>query len=361
LKDLIERVKESEKIKLCLNATIKAVDGYVGNYKTTISSAQGEIVYEHGVAIIATGGNEYKPEEYLYGESPKVITQRELEERIVKGELGEVGSVVMIQCVGSREPQRPYCSRYCCSAAVKNALKLKEINPRVDIYILYRDIRTYGFKEDYYRRAREQGVVFLRYSEDDKPCVSSVNGRVKVLVRDRVLKERLEFSPDLLVLSTAIVPQRDNDELAKMFKLPLNAEKFFLEAHVKLRPVEFATDGVFLAGLCHAPKGVSESIDQAAAAAAKAATILSKDHIESESQVCQVDETRCTACGSCVPVCAFNALEIAVVDERSGKRAAKLNEALCKGCGACAATCRCGALDIRGYTNEQIFEMIESF
>jgi heterodisulfide reductase subunit A len=360
LNSLIEKVKNNDKIQLHLNTTIKQIEGFVGSYKTTMTNERGEIEFEHGIVIVATGGREYKPTEYLYGKDDRVITQRELEEKIVnlKSKISNLKSVVMIQCVGSRSDERPYCSRYCCGEAIKNALKLKELNEDISVYILYRDMRTYGFKEEYYRRARERGVIFIRYEKDNEPRVERLDGRLVVEVTDLILRERLVINPDLLVLSAAITPQDDNKELAKMLKVPLNPDNFFLEAHVKLRPVEFATDGVFLAGLCHAPKSISESIAQSYAAVSRASVLLSKEKIEAEGQTCRVDVTKCSACGICEAVCAYKAIEVVVVDEKQGIKAAQVNEALCKGCGACAATCRCGALDVKGFTNEQIFQAI---
>jgi len=285
----------------------------------------------------------------------------------------------MIQCVGSREPGRPYCSRICCAEAVKNAIALKESNPDVEVYVLYRDIRTYGMREEYYKKARELGVVFIRYSPDDKPDVrleprassltpqapSSVhppepsNPRALepspvVTVRDPILGRTLELKPDLLVLSTGVVPQAGSDELAKMLKVPLNADGFFLEAHMKLRPVDFATEGVFMAGLCHFPKFIDESIAQARAAAGRAATVLSREHIESEATVATVNQNRCTACRMCETLCAYRAIEVKTVNETFGIQAAMVNEALCKGCGACVASCRCSAIDLKGFTNDNI-------
>ncbi|MDI6704391.1 MAG: CoB--CoM heterodisulfide reductase iron-sulfur subunit A family protein [bacterium] len=358
---MIDRVKRNDRIRLYLSAKIKDIEGFVGNYKTTLINEGGEIEsFEHGIIIVATGGNEYKPTEYLYGNDSRVITQRELEERIVTSHpsLIPLHSIVMIQCVGSRDNDRPYCSRYCCSAAIKNAIKLKEVNKDINIYILYRDMRTYGFLEDYYKKAREEGVIFIRYDEENRPVVTN-NGRLSVSILEPLLKEKLIINPDIIVLSTAITPQDDNKELAQMLKVPLNAENFYLEAHVKLRPVEFATDGVFLAGLCHAPKGISESIQQAYAAVSRAVTLLNQDEIEAEGQICSVDITKCTACGICESVCAYKAIEVTQITERI--KAAKVNEALCKGCGTCVATCRCGALDLKGFTDDQIFQAITTF
>ena len=260
----------------------------------------------------------------------------------------------MIPCVGSRAPDRPWCSRICCAEAVKNAVALKELNPDTDVFVLYRDIRTYGLREEHYRRARELGVVFIRYTPEHKPEVAVEAGRPVVTVRDPVLDRSVRFRPDLLALSTGIVPRAGAKELARMLKVPLNADGFFLEAHMKLRPVDFATEGVFMAGLAHFPKFIDEAVAQARAAAGRAATVLSRDTLEAEATVAHVDRERCTACRMCETLCAYRAIEVKVVNETFGTRAAVVNEALCKGCGACAANCRCSAIDVRGFTNENI-------
>ncbi len=358
LNSLIEKIKNNRLISLQLNTQVKNIEGFVGNYKTTLENG---VEFEHGIIIVATGGNEYTPTEYLYGQDERIVTQRELEERIaLESNFQDLKSIVMIQCVGSRDDQRPYCSRYCCSQSIKNALKMKDHNPKTNIYILYRDIRTYGFKEEFYRTAREKGVDFIRYDLKNKPQVIKNNGHLEVRVTDPLLSQELIINPDLIALSAGCLPQEDNGSLAQLLKVPLNAEGFFLEAHVKLRPVEFATEGVFLAGLCHSPKGIPETIAQAYAAASRACTLLGKDQIEAEGQIAEVNINRCTACGICESICAFKAVEVTVVDEKRGIKAAKVNEALCKGCGACAATCRCGAIDVRGVTDHQIDLMIKA-
>jgi len=270
----------------------------------------------------------------------------------------------MVQCVGSRDNDRPYCSRICCAEAVKNAITLKELNPDTDVYVLYRDIRTYGMREEYFRRARELGVVFIRYTPENPPQVKLQTANCKlqtdfvVTVSDPVLGRDIELAPDLLVLSSGLVPQTGSAELAQMLKVPLNAEGFFLEAHMKLRPVDFATEGVFMAGLCHFPKFIDEAAAQARAAAGRAATILSRDTLEAEATVASVNPDRCSACHMCETLCAYRAIEVKVINERTGKQAAVVNEALCKGCGACAANCRSSAIDVRGFTSENIVREI---
>lgn len=286
-----------------------------------------------------------------------MVTQRQFEERLVSDErsLRRLRSVVMIQCVQSRDDTHPYCSRVCCAAAIKNALKFKEINPKAAVHILYRDVRTYGLKELRYREAREKGVVFCRYDAEEKPTLSIKDGALTVKVDEPILGRRLLFSPDLVVLSPGVAPNPENKALSQMLKVPLGPDGFLLEAHVKLRPVDFATDGVFVCGLAHYPKDLSEAIAQAKAAAGRAATVLSKSALEAEGKVASVIETRCSGCGTCVEVCAYQAIEL---DAKTGR--AVVNEALCKGCGVCAASCRAAAIDLRGFANEQILAMLEA-
>ncbi|MFO7637837.1 MAG: FAD-dependent oxidoreductase [bacterium] len=360
LKAMVVRVKEHPRITLHTSVALDSIDGFVGDYRTTfhVRGADKPMEYEHGVVVVATGAEYRQPTEYHYGESDRIITQRELEERVEayrrSPKAERPGSVVMIQCVGSREPDRSWCSRICCAEAVKNAIALKELTPDADVFVLYRDIRTYGMREEHYRRARELGVVFIRHTPEEKPEVAIEDGRPVVTARDPVLGRRIRFRPDLLALSTGIVPRAGAKELAMMLKVPLNADGFFLEAHMKLRPVDFATEGVFMAGLAHFPKFIDEAIAQARAAAGRAATVLSRDTLEAEATVAHVDRERCTACRMCETLCAYRAIEVKVVNETFGTRAAVVNEALCKGCGACAANCRCSAIDIRGFTNENI-------
>lgn len=370
LRELIDAVDQNELIHVYRGSEVKKIDGYVGNFETTIEKHETEDVttesesVEHGVVIVATGANEHQPDEYLYGEDPRVITQSQLEERLAEEQedtpVPSDGTVVMIQCVGSRDDNRPYCSRFCCSQAIKNALKIKEKDPDVNLFILYRDMRTYGFKEVYYKKAREAGIIFIRYDLSNKPKVSVEDGKLYVSVMDLILGEELLLEPDLLALSAATVPNEDSQNLAQMLRVPLNADGFFMEAHVKLRPVDFATEGIFVCGLCHSPKSMEETIDQACAAVSRAITILSSDVIEAEGQISQVDITKCSACGMCETICAYKAIEVGIVDERRGIKAAQINDALCKGCGACAANCRCEAVDVKGYTDEQIFAAINA-
>ena len=358
LKSLLDRVQSSKLIHAYTGATIKKIEGFIGNYKTTITTRDGEEQFEHGVVIVATGGYELETKEYLYGQSSQVVTQRELEKLIAEKEdkALKARSVTMIQCVGSRIPERPYCSRYCCSEAMKNALKLKELDPTREVTIVYRDIRTFGLKEDYYKKARELNVRFIRYDEDRKPEVIQQGDQLSLRVFDPVMNAPVEFKTDLLALSVGTVPNPENEEIGKMLKVPTNQDGFFLEAHVKLRPVDFATDGVFMCGMAHAPKLSEEAITQANAAVSRACTILTKDFIEAEGKTAYVNKFRCAACGLCEQNCPFSAI---AVDPNEG--CAVVNTVLCKGCGVCTASCRMNAVDLNGFNNEEVLAQIAAF
>ncbi|MEO0070991.1 MAG: CoB--CoM heterodisulfide reductase iron-sulfur subunit A family protein [candidate division WOR-3 bacterium] len=365
LAELIEKVSFHPRIRLFTNARITRVEGFVGSFTSTIQqtadSREPSATIEHGVVILATGARYRQPEgEYGYGESERVITQEDMERLIAHRSeaLKGLRLVVMVQCVGSREDERPYCSRICCTEAIKNAIAIKEQSPETEVIILYRDIRTYGLKETFYRRARELGVNFIRYTLETKPKVQRENGLLRVRVYEPILRTELDLTPDLLVLSSGLVANPDTSELGKMFKVPLHQDRFFLEAHAKLRPVDFATEGVFLCGLCHYPKFIDESIASAQAAAGRAITVLARDFIEAEPYQAVVNLERCSACGMCEGLCAYRAIEVQVVDKRRGKRAAVVNSALCKGCGTCAANCRSQAIDIKGFLSENIYREI---
>ena len=359
--NLAKSVNEHPRIRAYTNTWIVDAYGYVGNFTTEIMRYRGRVIekIEHGVTIIATGAEEYKPEEYLYGRDPRVLTQLELEDEIAKRnpDVVDCANLVMIQCAGSRNAERPYCSRVCCNQAIKNALKLKEIKPDMNIYVLYRDMRTYGFYEEYYEKARQMGVIFLLYEPEDKPEVSQIrrDGRylLRVKGKDPVLGEEVAIDADILALAVPIVTPEDARELAMLYKVPLNADGFFLEAHVKLRPVDFATEGIFVCGLAHAPKAIGESIAQAKAAASRATTVLAKETITAEGIVASVDESICAGCGICEALCPYGAI---TVDEK--EKVAKVNEALCKGCGTCCGACPSGAAQQRGFTADQIISMV---
>jgi heterodisulfide reductase subunit A len=364
LGDLIRKVYRHPSIHVSTGATITEASGYVGNFITKVRSRGMVKEIHHGVAIIATGAEEYKPTEYLYGKDERVITQVELGEKIAKADEKVINSrsLVMIQCVGCRNEERNYCSRVCCSHSIKNALKLKEIKPEMDIYVLYRDMRTYGYKEDYYRAASEKDVKFIRYEPDDKPQVEageSDDGRpvLKVTVTDPILGKKLALDADILALAAAVVPASTNSEIAKFFKVSLNPDGFFQEAHVKLRPVDFAADGVFLCGTAHYPKHISETISQAYGAAGRAATVLSRDSVTASGAVCEIDENDCVSCGACISVCKYGAIEF--VDTPKGKKA-RVNAVLCKGDGLCSAKCPTGAASLKHFTDQEIGRQIDA-
>jgi heterodisulfide reductase subunit A-like polyferredoxin len=367
LDSLIERIKGNKRIHLYTDTKISNIEGSFGNFKTTINKGSGKpSEIEHGVIIVATGAQEYKPTEYLYGKNEKVITQLQLEEWLSVNskqtvnqspiqQLTDCNTVVMIQCVGSRDDERPYCSRVCCSEAVKNALKIKEVNPKANVFILYRDIRTYGFKESYYSKARQMGVIFIRYEEDKKPEVVEQNGVLKVSLVDPILNRLVIINTDLLVLSAGTIPHPENKDLAQMLKVPLDQDKFFLEAHMKLRPVDFATDGIFLCGLAHSAKSIEESITQACAAAARASTILSKDTVELEANISFVVDENCDGCAYCIDPCPYKALTlIEYMKDGAIKKTVEVNESICKGCGTCMATCPKMGIYVKGFKLEQI-------
>jgi len=356
LNSLVSEVAENPKIHVYLNSEVSDIKGYIGNFKTTLKNNDEKKEIDHGVVIVATGAIEFKPNEYLYGTDERVLTQHELEEKLAKGDFN-AKMVAMIQCVGSRNHERPNCSRICCGQAVKNALKIKELSPDTDVYVLYKDMRTFGFREDYYREAADKGVIFIRYDDQTKPEVTKENGKIRVTAWEPVLKTWIPIEPDLLVLSVATVPNPDNERLAGMLKVPLTKDKFFLEAHMKLRPVDFATDGVFLCGMAHSPKFIDESISQACAAAARAATVLSKTALEMEGSIASVDKELCSGCKICASVCAYNAIEM---EQNSEKPVAKVLEALCKGCGTCGSSCPTKAITLGHFTNEQILAQVKA-
>ncbi len=350
LKKMIESVKGNERIHVHTNALLRELSGYVGNFVATVTVNGKEEKIDSGVVVVATGGVEYKPEEYLYGKHDGVKTQLEFEELLAKDSAAakKMRNVVMIQCVGCRTRERPYCSRVCCTETIKNALKLKELNPAANVYILHKDVRTYGFREDFYSEAAEKGIMFVRYYDDSLPIVTMEKGKLRVEVFEHFLGEHVVVRPDILMLAAATLPNPDNEALAKILKVPLSKDKFFLEAHMKLRPVDFATDGIYLCGLAHSPKFIEECIAQASGAVARASTILSKDTYEVEGIVSQVNEEKCTGCGTCITICPYGAME------KNAEGIAKTNIVLCKGCGTCVASCPERAIRLPGFTDEQL-------
>jgi heterodisulfide reductase subunit A-like polyferredoxin len=361
MRSIIEKVVKHPNIKIYQKANIASVEGYIGNYTTTLKNGSAKLKLEHGVIIVATGATEFKPTEYLYGKDKRVKTQLELEESLAKGETFDKKTLVMIQCVGSREEQRPYCSRICCTDAIKNALKIKERHPTAEIFILYRDMRTYGFRETYYERAREKGIIFIRYDQDKKPLVKKGEKTIDITIRDPILNEKFLLHADTLILSPAIIPPKENSTLAQKLKVPLNEDNFFLEAHVKLRPVDFATEGIYLAGMAHSPKSIGETIAQAYAAASRALTIISKDTYSTDAPIAEVNEDLCSGCGVCLSTCPYNAIE-QITKTKDGKeiRVSHVLEGVCKGCGSCAAACPSNAIEQKGFKQVQISSMLDA-
>lgn len=363
IRKYVEDVAKNPLIEVLLNTEIKSMDGYIGKYTTVVRTGDEEQELKHGVVIVATGAKEYEPQEYLYGSSKNVVTQMELEVLMKEEKLDYKGlkNIVMIQCVGSREGKRPYCSRVCCNQAIKNALALKERHKDLNVFVLYRDIRAYGLNELNFQKARKSGVQFIKYEPDRKPQVIEENGKLKVTAYDHILDMDITLELDMLVLSSAIEPQtQENKVIAQMLKVPLNQDGFFMEAHAKLRPVDFATEGVYLCGLAHAPKSLKESIVQGRAAAARAATVISRDILETEGTIAQVNEALCAGCRACEKVCAYKAINVEEIKKRDTTvMKAVVNAALCKGCGTCSAVCRCGAADLNGFADRQVINELE--
>ena len=358
LAELINAVKLESKIDIQLNTSLAEVEGFVGNFKSTLRSDGQEDVVEHGIAVIATGGNEHEPDEYLYGTDPRVVTHLELDKTFINDDpsLADLDTAVFIQCVGSRIPERPYCSRVCCTHSIESALQLKTLKPDMNIYILFRDIRTYGEREYLYRKAREAGIVFIRYTLEQKPQVKVGQDKLEIEVMNHVLGRSMLLRADLLALASAVVSHKD-EKLAQFFKIPMNEDGFFVEAHAKLGPSEFATDGVFLCGTAHYPKPIDESIAQAQAAASRAVTLLASRKVQVSGTVAQVNPGSCSSCGVCVDVCPYSAPKFIEEGPFSGR--AEINPVLCKGCGLCVASCRSGAINLKGFGTDQIMAMID--
>ena len=358
--ELEQRLIDNPNVRIHLEAALVDFHGFIGNFSSVIREADGKRTpVEHGVVMVATGSQEQRPELYGLGSAQKVITQMDLERLLAEDEgeqppLAEVKSVGMILCAGSLDENKPYCSRTCCLQAIKNAIRLKEQDPERPVYVWYKDIRTFGLSEEYYTKARELGVIFTRYANGSEPVVSA-NGSLSVAYDEPALKKRLELPLDLLVLATPTVPNEGNDELSKLLKVPLTADGFFLEAHAKLRPVDFASEGIFLCGSAHYPKSIDESISQAYAAAGRAAAILSKAMLKAGGVVAEVDTEKCAACLTCVRVCPY---EVPVIDLETKK--ARIEAAACQGCGVCVAECPAKAITLHHYTDEQIFAKEEA-
>ncbi len=363
LHGLVREVYRHPAIHVSHGATITDATGYVGNFVTTVESEGRTKVIEHGATILATGADEYRPSEYLYGDDERVMTQLELEERLGGGDeaLGAAQTVVMVQCVGCRNEDHNYCARVCCCQAMKNALALKDRNPDQEVYVLFRDVRTYGFREDAYRAAADRDVRFVRYTPEGGIDVEPAQGEgrpvLRVTLPDPVLRKKLAIDADALVLSAAVVPSEGSAKATKLFKVAQSPDGFFQEAHVKLRPVDFAADGVFLAGTAHYPKHLSETIAQAYGAAGRAASLLSQDTVTASGSVCDVDEAACVSCGACITACTYAAIEF--VDTPKGKKA-HVNPVLCKGDGLCNAKCPTNAIILKHFTDEELHCQIDA-
>lgn len=355
---LVKMVEEHPLISTYLSSKLDTLSGHVGEFESEIEAPEGPKKVEHGVLIVAVGGTEYAPTEYLYGHDARVMTQREMEKRLASGDLklSDKPTVAMIQCVGSRNEERPFCSRMCCIDAVRNAIRIKEQSPSANVLVLYRDMRTYGSNELLYQKARELGVLFVRYDPEQPPEVSN-DGSLRIKFTEPDLGVPMDLAVDLLVLSTGTSPATDNVDVSELAKIPINADGFFLEAHVKLRPVDFASEGIFLCGSAHSPKTTMENIQQGRAAAGRAATILSKKTMVVGGQVSHVDVRKCVSCLTCVKVCPYDAPEISEVN---GKNRVEIVAAKCMGCGSCAAACPAKAIQLRNFTDKQLEAAIEA-
>ena len=357
LEPIVRAVESHEKIELSTSTIIKSIKGFIGNFDIIADRVVEEVKFKVGTIIVATGAVEYKPVGlYGYGKYKGVITQLQLEEMFRDGRLGKTEAVVMILCVGAREPEgRTYCGRICCATSINNALLIKRASPETDVYILYRDLQAYGKEyEEYHRIAREAGIKFINYTSDNPPKVlEEPSGKLKVKVYHALWYREIEVPCNLVVLSTPLVQHEYGKELSRMLKVPLGPDGFFLEAHVKLKPVDFATDGIYVCGTAHSPKDVSESVMQAYAVASRASIPMAMGKVKSEAIIASVYESKCMGCGLCKDVCKFGALVI------EGRRA-KVIEPLCKGCGVCATSCPSNSLIMKHFTDSQIIAQINA-
>jgi heterodisulfide reductase subunit A len=363
LNPLIDSVQRHQKIHVHLGAELMEVKGFIGNFKATIKENGASEDLSVGTIIVAVGAQAHSPEgTFGYGRFDNVMTQLDFEGR--RGKVEGLNRAVIINCVGARNKERSYCGRFCCIVALKNAILLKEANPRAEVTILERDVMAVGkLYEDYYRRALEKGIRFVRYLETRPPEVLGAGSLAeKVTVFHTLMSKEIELDADLVLLTTPLVPARDNAALSQMMKIPLGMDGFFLEAHQKLRPVEFPADGIFVAGCARYPAEITESISQALAAAAKAAIPMARGKVVTDAFICEVDSNQCSACGRCLSVCPFGAVDWAEMrtPDHVTKKVAKINPAECKGCGLCTASCLSGAIRLSGFTDEQLFAMIWS-
>ncbi len=355
LEGMVASVDANEDVEVMLSSELVDLSGVIGNFDATIRTPEGDRTIHVGAIILATGAYELEPEgEYMYGEDDRVMTAIQAGEAIDRGDFPMEGPVAFVHCVGSRIPGREYCSRVCCSTALKNAIHIKELSPGTEVIMFYRDLRTYGHRELAYRRAREMGIQFVRFDTDRPPALSKDGKDLTIEWVDLVGRKRVRRRVGTVVLAAATLPYEDSHELGSLLKVPLTEHGYFLEAHMKIRPLDFATDGVFLAGSCHGPKFLNEAIAQAIGAASRAATILANPTVMPEGLPSWVDATRCTGCGTCEENCAYNAI---TVGEEDG--VATVNTVLCKGCGTCATVCPSGAPVSPMFEKDQIINMIE--
>ncbi len=356
---LVNAVMSNGNIEILAPSVVKEVKGFIGNFEATVQKGNGETVnLEIGTIIVATGATDFEPiGMYGYKEYENTITQLQLERLLKRGQLKNLESVVMIQCVGSRQNDRSYCSRICCMTALKNSLLIKELHPGVEIYVLYRDLQTYGEEfEEYYREVQNKGVKFIKYLPETPPEVCPAqSGKLNVRVYHSLIGEQIGIHADLVVLSTPLIQHDDAKELSQKLKVPLGSDGFFLEAHVKLRPVDFATDGIYVCGCAHWPVDVSESVSQAYGAASRASIPMSVKRLRTEALTAMVDEDMCSGCGLCELTCPFMAMRI---EETERGRKAKVIAASCKGCGACGAGCPQMAITMRHFTDEQLLAQV---
>ncbi|UCH21563.1 MAG: CoB--CoM heterodisulfide reductase iron-sulfur subunit A family protein [Deltaproteobacteria bacterium] len=352
VKETIAEVEADAKITVHLGTEVKKTDGFVGNFKTTLNN---DTSFEHGAIVIATGGMEYEPSEYAFGDSDRVITQRVLEKRLETETPKSGERYVLIQCVGSREEPNNYCSRICCQDAIKNAIAIKKKTPGAQVTILYRDIRTYGLREDYYKKARDLGVLFVRFEPENKPVVEVAGETLRIQTFDYMLSQPIVLEADYVVLSTGLRPHPTADKVGEMYKVTRNPDGYFLEAHVKLRPVDFPSEGIFVAGLAHAPKNLDETVSQALAAAGRAGVLLSKERLSVSGIISKHNRDLCMSCLSCLRVCPYDSPYI----DKDGKIAH--NEVKCMGCGICAGICPMKAFQVNNFRDDQILAMIDSY
>ena len=362
MKEAIENVKAHENISILKSTVVKDVEGFIGNFKVTVQSKNGrDHQLKVGTIIVATGAANFEPVGmYGYKEYKNVITQIELESLLKFGQFKNPERIVMIQCVGAREEKgRIYCSRICCMTAIKNAMYIKELYPDTNVYILLRDLQTYGKEYGKYQwKAREKNVKFIKYVPEKPPEVTSQpNGELTVKVYHANIGEEIEINCDLIILSTPLVQHEAGKKLSSILKVPIGSDGFFFEAHVKLRPVDFATDGIYVCGTAHSPKDISESITQACAAASRATIPMANKRIRTEAITAMVNEDLCIGCGRCVKVCPSTAIELRKKNEYFK---AYVIPALCKGCGTCVSICPNEAIRQRHFEKKQILAMVDT-